>query len=196
MFKCSIGREDLLKPLGQISGVAGGSSGGSSQQPSITTNVLLEIKPVENPVADGPKYKLCMICTDNEIQMSTEAGLFCDDVSVGKITVNVKILLEILKKLPDGAYVTLAETKNEKMLLSSGKFDSNMATMDADLFPCIETTGVLYELKINAKVLLNIMKTTKFSIAAESYRFFLRGMRFSVTGTDNMGLDIITVQYS
>ena len=68
MFKCSIGREDLLKPLGQISGVAGGSSGGSSQQPSITTNVLLEIKPVENPVADGPKYKLCMICTDNEIQ--------------------------------------------------------------------------------------------------------------------------------
>ena len=28
MFKCSIGREDLLKPLGQISGVAGGSSGG------------------------------------------------------------------------------------------------------------------------------------------------------------------------
>lgn len=192
MFKCSIGREDLLKPLGQISGVAGGSSGGSSQQPSITTNVLLEIKPVENPVVDGPKYKLCMICTDNEIQMSTEAGLFCDDVSVGKITVNVKILLEILKKLPDGAYVTLAETKNEKMLLSSGKFDSNMATMDADLFPCIETTGVLYELKINAKVLLNIMKTTKFSIAAESYRFFLRGMRFSVTGTDNMGLDIIT----
>ncbi len=36
------------------------------------------------------------------------------------------------------------------------------------------------------------MKTTQFSMAAESYRVFLKGMRFAVVGNDNMGLDIIT----
>ena len=93
MFKCSIGREDLLKPLGHISGVAGNTANNP-----ITSNVLLEILPNDGTVIKDAKYKLRMVCTDTEIQMSTEVGLFCDDIKEGKTTVNVKILLEILKK--------------------------------------------------------------------------------------------------
>lgn len=188
MFKCSIGREDLLKPLGHISGVAG-----NTVNNPITSNVLMEILPNDGSTIKDAKYKLRMVCTDTEIQMSTEVGLFCDDIQEGRITVNVKILLEILKKLPDGAYVNFTEgNTNDQLVLSSGKFKSNMVTIDAEYFPAIECLDNLYELKIELNELLNVMKTTQFSMAAESYRVFLKGMRFAVVGNDNMGLDIIT----
>ncbi len=186
MFKCSIGREDLLKPLGQISGVAG-----NNPKSPITSNVLLEILP-GGDAAEDARFRLRMVCTDSEIQMSTEVNLFCDDAETGSTTVNVKILLEILKKLPDGAYVSLAEDRSGKLLISSGKYKSFMMTMDPESFPAIESLETLYSLKIEMSELLEIMRTTKFSIAADSYRLFLKGMHFSVTGDEHTSLDIAT----
>lgn len=186
MFKCSIGREDLLKPLGQISGVAG-----NNPKSPITSNVLLEIMP-GGDAAEDARFRLRMVCTDSEIQMSTEVNLFCDDAETGSTTVNVKILLEILKKLPDGAYVSLAEDRSGKLLISSGKYKSFMMTMDPESFPAIESLETLYSLKIEMSELLEIMRTTKFSIAADSYRLFLKGMHFSVTGDEHTSLDIAT----
>src|SRR5574344_579017 len=170
MLKFCIGREDLLKPLEQVSGPASASPQGDT----ITLNVLLRVQRVncnienlqDNSLKDA-NFKLQMICSDTEIEMISEVGLFSDEIEEGETTVNVGKLVEIIKSLPDATYIKFC-------------LDANNLIIQTELNNFALAT--LFELKIKHKELLNLMRSTAFSIAVENYRVHFKGMRFEISG--------------
>lgn len=191
MLNFSIGREDLYKPLEQVSGPAGINPNGDI----ITANVLLQvIKNSNKSNIKDAEYVLQMLCTDTEIEMISEIGLFCDNIQEGETTVNVKKLLEIVKSLPDGSYInfTLDDNEGKNLVISTNKNKFFLSTLPADKFPKIDVLNTIFSLKISSQELLTLMKTTVFSIAVESYRYFLNGMRFSLDSNLPKTLNIFT----
>ncbi|MGN1393765.1 MAG: DNA polymerase III subunit beta [Succinivibrionaceae bacterium] len=190
MIRFSIGREDLYKPLEQISGPAGIGPKGEV----ITSNVLFVVTKNNNDYIKDANYVLQMTCTDTEIEMITEVGLFSDDIEEGDVTVNVKKLLEIIKSLPEGSYITFKhDSKDERnLVLETSKNKFYLVTLPTSQYPNIDVLNTAYTLKIEGSKLLNLMKTTFFSMAQESYRFFLNGMRFSINHEEPSVLNIYT----
>lgn len=184
MLKFSIGREDLLKPLEQVSGPACASPQGDK----ITLNVLLRVKKVDeasrlkNSSLKDAEFMLQMICTDTEIEMISEVGVFSDVIELGETTVNVKTLVDIIKTLPDATYVNFYLDANN-LVLQTENNNFALSTKPAEQFPSIESLDTVYELSIKHKELLTVMKTTAFSIAEDNYRYFLKGMRFEISGS-------------
>ncbi len=164
-------KEELLTKLSKISSVAS-----TNTTNPVTANVLLS---VDNEHAD----RLLITCTDCEVQLST----FVYGVNViedGRITVNAKTLLELLKKAPTSASelkFTLSES-SEKMTVSCGKFRSSMVTISAELFPEVVSVNQTFEYRVNSLELLSLIKSTKFCVASDSYRLFLKGLRFETEG--------------
>lgn len=167
-MKFTIVKEELLEKLSKISNVASTNSANP-----VTANVLLSV--------DSESDKMLLTCTDCEVQLSTYAyGVTV--MEAGKTTVNAKTLLELLKKAPSGIFKFSIAEDGEKLSASCGKFRSSMVAINADLFPEVISVKPLFEYKINANELLQLIKTTKFCIANDSYRLFLKGLRFQTEG--------------
>lgn len=160
-------KEELLSKLAKVSTVAS-----TNTTNPVTSNVLLS--------ADGDDAnKLQITCTDCEVQLSTFV-YGTNVIEGGKTTVNAKTLLELLKKAPSTASelkFSLSES-GDKLTVSCGKFRSSMVTIAADLFPEVVSVKNSVEYKVNGLDLLRLIKSTKFCVAAESYRLFLKGLRF------------------
>ncbi|WP_406546964.1 DNA polymerase III subunit beta [Succinimonas sp.] len=176
MMKFRIQRENFIKPLEQISG-----SVGTNQKEPITQNVLMKIVPNDptGPIKDA-EYKMFMICTDTEIELVSEVGLF-GEVEQGAITVEAKKLVTIIKSLPEGCFIYIEEAPDKKSItLSTERNKFSLSTLPAEQFPEIEILASSYSLKIKASTLLEMMKTTSFAIPQENYRVALKGMCFNI----------------
>ena len=95
-MKFKIQREAFIKPLEQISG-----SVGTNQKEPITQNVLMKIEynDPSGPIKDT-EYKMYLICTDTEIELVSEVGLY-GPVEKGAITVEAKKLATIVFNDPE-----------------------------------------------------------------------------------------------
>ncbi|WP_019000543.1 DNA polymerase III subunit beta [Succinimonas amylolytica] len=189
-MRFKIQREAFIKPLEQISG-----SVGTNQKEPITQNVLMKIEYNDptGPIKDT-EYKMYLICTDTEIELVSEVGLY-GPVEKGAITVEAKKLATIVKSLPEGCFVEVIESTDRKSItLSTDRNTFSLSTLPAEQFPEIEILASSYSMKIKASTLLDMMKTTSFAIPQENYRVALKGMCFTLrqeTGS-HKDLDIYT----
>jgi DNA polymerase-3 subunit beta len=183
MFKFSVSREDILKPLDLISGPA--PTGDDKNNEPILKNVYLSVFKINldnkqsylKDVNDA-QYGLLMKCTDTEIEMTTAIPLYqINDIEEGDTTVNADILKNLIKNLPVATIIDFYLEGNNVHLTTPNN-DFSLVSQPASQFPTIDTSSKCYELKLNYKVLLNLMKTTAFSIAQDNYRVYLKGMRF------------------
>ncbi len=188
MIKFSIQRENIIQPLEQVV-----SSIGSNQKETITQNVLIRV--IQNDgseIKDAP-YILQLVCTDTEIELMTKIGLYGDDIVEGATTVDAKTLQEIIKSMPEGCFINFYENDDTSIVVSTDRNTFNLKTKPAEQFPDIDALESKFSLKIKASVLLNLMKTTSFSIASENYRFVLKGMCFNFeTDRGPKALDVYT----
>ena len=133
-MKFKIQREAFIKPLEQISG-----SVGTNQKEPITQNVLMKIEynDPSGPIKDT-EYKMYLICTDTEIELVSEVGLY-GPVEKGAITVEAKKLATIVKSLPEGCFLEIAESPDRKSItLSTDRNTFSLSTLPAEQFPEIE----------------------------------------------------------
>ena len=175
-MKFKIQREAFIKPLEQISG-----SVGTNQKEPITQNVLMKIEynDPSGPIKDT-EYKMYLICTDTEIELVSEVGLY-GPVEKGAITVEAKKLATIVKSLPEGCFLEIAESPDRKSItLSTDRNTFSLSTLPAEQFPEIEILASSYSMKIKASTLLEMMRTTSFAIPQENYRVALKGMCFTL----------------
>ena len=176
-MRFKIQREAFIKPLEQ------------------TQNVLMKIEYNDptGPIKDT-EYKMYLICTDTEIELVSEVGLY-GPVEKGAITVEAKKLATIVKSLPEGCFVEVIESTDRKSItLSTDRNTFSLSTLPAEQFPEIEILASSYSMKIKASTLLDMMKTTSFAIPQENYRVALKGMCFTLrqeTGS-HKDLDIYT----
>ncbi|WP_432464118.1 DNA polymerase III subunit beta [Agarivorans sp. QJM3NY_33] len=167
----SINREQLLKPLQQVSAALGG-------RPTIPIlgNVLLDIS----------NNQLSITGTDMEVELVATLPLQ-STVNEGRVTVPAKKFVDICRGLPDGCEISCKADDN-RLVLRSGRSRFSLATLPANDFPNVEDWQSQQVIQLTQGQLKNLIDSTQFSMASQDVRYYLNGMLFE---TDEKGLKTI-----
>ncbi len=163
-MKLSISRDQLLKPLQQVSGVVE-----KRQTLPVLANVLM--------VVDAGK--LALTGTDLEVELIARAEL-AGEFGDGEITVPARKLLDICKSLPASAEIEIRQD-GQKLALKSGKSRFSLSTLPANEFPNLEEGVGAFSFGIGQKALKKLIDKTAFAMAQQDVRYYLNGMLFEVT---------------
>lgn len=164
-MKLTITRDQLLKPLQQVSGVVE-----KRQTLPVLSNVLMV---VENG-------SLALTGTDLEVELVARQGLE-GEFSDGEITVPARKLLDYVKSLPANAELDL-RLDNQKLMVKAGsKSRSSFSTLPAGEFPNLEENVGNFSFTIAKAALKRLIDKTAFAMAQQDVRYYLNGMLFEVT---------------
>ena len=166
-MKFIVEREQLLKPLQQVSGPLGG-------RPTlpILGNLLLQ-------VTEG---SLLLTGTDLEMEMVARVAL-TQAHEPGSTTVPARKFLDICRGLPDGAEITLA-LEGDRMLVRSGRSRFSLSTLPASDFPNLDDWQSEVEFTLPQATLKRLIEATQFSMAHQDVRYYLKGMMFETEGEE------------
>lgn len=122
---------------------------------------------------------LVCVGTDQEIELSARIPVDQLDLSrVGAVTVPGRKLLDIVRHLPQEAVIT-CEAENDRFVMRSKRFESQLATLPANEFPWIDLAVVAEEgIKVSAIGLKKLLSRTMFAMAQQDVRYFFNGMLF------------------
>ncbi len=159
-MKLTIERAALLKALGHVQSVVE-----RRNTIPILSNVLLSAGP------EG--LSLSATDLDMEIVDHTDA-----DVEMpGQITAPAHTLYEIVRKLPEGAEVSLSYTgEDPRMQVRAGRYKVNLPVLPAGDFPAMPTDGLSAPVTVDAASLIRLIDRTRFAISTEETRYYLTGI--------------------
>ena len=168
-MKISIERGTLLKAVGQAQSVVE-----RRNTIPILANVLIE--------AEGSTVSFR--ATDLDIEVVDRAPAMVE--RAGATTVSAVMLHEIVRKLPDGALVTLSEDAAAgRLTVMAGKSTFNLATLPKEDFPVMASSEYATNFGAPAPVLRRLFDKAKFAISTEETRYYLNGVYMHVsTGED------------
>ncbi len=157
----------FIKPLQQLSAVAGGASNADD----IAHNLLISVK----------DNNLFLRATDYRVELS-----FTTQVSMqseGQTTVNAQKLREACARLDQSAIAMFSYDEMEEVLtIESGSTVFKVRTRNPADFPLMDQEDVEKSLVIQAQQLRKLIENSTFCISNEDFREYLRGMRFEVEG--------------
>ncbi len=163
-MQATVERATLLKSLGHVQSVVE-----RRNTIPILSNVLIEAD------ANGA---IKLTATDLDLQI---VETFAASVQTpGAITVSAHTLFEIVRKLPDGAQVSL-NAADGRMAVHAGRARFSLATLPRDDFPMIAQGELPTRFEIAAASLIEIIDKTRFAISTEETRYYLNGIFFHVT---------------
>ncbi len=159
-MKLTIERAALLKALGHVQSVVE-----RRNTIPILSNVLLSAGP------EG--LSLSATDLDMEIVDHTDA-----DVEMpGQITAPAHTLYEIVRKLPEGAEVSLSYTgEDPRLQVRAGRYKVNLPVLPAGDFPAMPTDGLSAPVTVDAASLIRLIDRTRFAISTEETRYYLTGI--------------------
>ncbi len=163
-MKLSISREDLLKPLQQVSGVVE-----RRQSLPVLSNVLLRCQ----------QGRLSLTGTDLELELI--AALPVDGTDEGEITLPARKLLDICRALPEGADIRL-EVDGEKARIRSGRSRFTLATLPASEFPSVEGGEAVSRFSLPREAMKRLIDRTQFAMAQQDVRYYLNGLMLELDG--------------
>ncbi|BET95081.1 DNA polymerase III subunit beta [Xenorhabdus taiwanensis] len=160
-MKFIIEREQLLKPLQQVSSPLGG-------RPTlpILGNLLLQ-------VTEG---SLLLTGTDLEMEMKARVTL-TQPHEQGATTVPARKFFDIWRGLPDGAEISV-ELDGDRILVRSGRSRFSLSTLPASDFPNLDDWQSEVEFSLPQATLKRLIESTQFSMAHQDVRYYLNGMLF------------------
>ena len=159
-MKFSIERAALLKAVGQAQSVVE-----RRNTIPILANVLIE--------AEGEHVSFRATDLDIEVVDRTVAQV----EKAGATTVPAVTLHEIVRKLPDGALVTLADTGgNGRLTVEAGRSSFQLATLPREDFPVMASAEYDCNFSAKAPVLRRLFDKSKFAISTEETRYYLNGV--------------------
>ena len=168
-MKISIERGTLLKAVGQAQSVVE-----RRNTIPILANVLVE--------AEGSTVSFR--ATDLDIEVVDRAPAMVE--RAGATTVSAVMLHDIVRKLPDGALVTLSEDAAAgRLTVTAGRSTFNLATLPKEDFPVMASSEYSTNFAAAAPVLRRLFDKAKFAISTEETRYYLNGVYMHVaTGED------------
>ena len=172
-MKFSIERAALLKAVAQAQSVVE-----RRNTIPILANVLIE--------ADG--NSVSFRATDLDIEVVDQAPAMVE--RAGATTVAAVTLHEIVRKLPDGAMVTLTDDgASGRVEVQAGRSHFTLATLPREDFPIMATSEYSANFSAPAPVLRRLFDKSKFAISTEETRYYLNGVYMHVaTGEDGQAL--------
>ena len=167
-MKFSIERGALLKAVAQAQSVVE-----RRNTIPILANVLIE--------AEGASVRFR--ATDLDIEVLDSAPAMVE--RAGATTVAAVTLNEIVRKLPDGALVTLAENAaTNRLTITAGRSTFALATLPRQDFPVMATADYTTTFTAPAAVLRRLFDKSKFAISTEETRYYLNGVYMHVADGD------------
>ncbi len=168
-MKASIERSALLKAMSRAQSVVE-----RRNTIPILANVLIE--------AEGETVNFR--ATDLDIEVIDKSPAMVEQA--GATTVPAHMLHEIVRKLPDGAMVSLADDGTSgRMEITAGRSHFSLATLPREDFPVMASSE--YECNFSAKspVLRRLFDKAKFAISTEETRYYLNGVYMHASETTN-----------
>ena len=160
-MKLIINKEVILESLQKCVGPTT-----TKQNLPILSSILIDVK--------DNKVKFTATDLDLTIISTQEAG----NTESGKVCVPMKQLFSIVRELPSQD-ITLQTSKNN-LLISCGKIEFKMNTLDVQEFPQIDEKKEVPLIKINPESLENMIKLTSFCVGYEDANYVLGGILFEV----------------
>ncbi len=158
-MKVTLERAALLKSLGHVHRVVE-----RRNTIPILANVLLR--------AEG--QALLLKATDLDLEVTERLPA---DVGVaGATTLPAHILYEIVRKLPDGAQVSLDSSGEGQLQLRSGRSRFNLQSLPDSDFPDLATGELGHGFTLAAQDLKRLIDKTQFAISNEETRYYLNGV--------------------
>ncbi len=167
-MKLSIERGALLKAMAQAQSVVE-----RRNTIPILANVLIEAE--ENAV----QFR----ATDLDIEVVDKAKAMV--ARSGASTVSAVMLHEIVRKLPDGALVTLEdEGVSGRLTVEAGRSNFSLTTLPKEDFPIMASSEYATNFSAKAADLRRLFDKSKFAISTEETRYYLNGVYMHVVAVD------------
>ena len=172
-MKISVERGVLLKAVSQAQSVVE-----RRNTIPILANVLIE--------AEGSD--VTFRATDLDIEVVDKAPAQVE--RAGATTVAATTLHEIVRKLPDGALVTLtAATAAGRLTVEAGRSNFSLATLPKEDFPVMASSEYASNFSVEAPKLRRLFDKSKFAISTEETRYYLNGVYMHIAdGADGKAL--------
>ncbi|MEM0923884.1 MAG: DNA polymerase III subunit beta [Pseudomonadota bacterium] len=167
-MKVSIERAQLLKAMSRAQGVVE-----RKNTIPILANVLLE--------AEGSEVSLR--ATDLDIEVIERLPAMVEQA--GATTVAAHLLHEIVRKLPDGAQVSLsADPTSGRLDVIAGRSRFSLATLPREDFPVMASSEYACSYSEKAPVLRRLFDKSKFAVSTEETRYYLNGVYLHVADSE------------
>ena len=161
-MKISIERAALLKAMSRAQGVVE-----RRNTIPILANVLME-------AAEG---SLSLRATDLDIEISER--LPASVAEPGATTVSAHLLHDILRKLPEGAEVSLTlDAEQERLAVAAGRSRFNLPVLPRSDFPVMASSEYDCSYTAQAPVLRTLFEKSSFAVSTEETRYYLNGVYF------------------
>jgi DNA polymerase III subunit beta len=163
-MKVSIERAALLKAVAQAQSVVERRA-----TIPILSNVLIEAE------GEGVTFR----ATDLDIEVVDRAPARVE--AAGATTVPALMLNEIVRKLSDGALVTLStQGAPGRLTIEAGRSTFQLATLPRDDFPLMASADYATRFEAPAPLLRRLFDKSKFAISTEETRYYLNGVYLHV----------------
>jgi DNA polymerase-3 subunit beta len=167
-MKFSIERAALLKAVGQAQSVVE-----RRNTIPILANVLIE--------AEG--NTVSFRATDLDIEVVDRAPAMVE--RAGATTVSAVMLHEIVRKLPDGAMITLVDDgASGRLGVEAGRSHFSLATLPKEDFPVMASSEYAANFSAEAPMLRRLFDKSKFAISTEETRYYLNGVYMHVSESE------------
>jgi DNA polymerase-3 subunit beta len=167
-MKVTLERTAMLKALGHVHRIVE-----LRNTIPILSNVLLEAR----------QGRLTLKATDLDLEATESAP--ADVAQEGSTTVPAHVLYEIIRKLPEGAQVSLEMSGDSgQLLLRSGRARFHLQCLPAADFPDLTTGDLSHRFVLASGDLKKLIDNTQFAISTEETRYYLNGIFLHVTEVD------------
>jgi len=164
-MKVTLERAALLKSLGHVHRVVE-----RRNTIPILSNVLLQ--------ANG--RSLLLKATDLDLEITETVA--ADVGQAGATTLPAHTLYDIVRKLPDGAQVSLEQAGDGgQLLLRSGRSRFTLQSLPETDFPDLNAGDLSHKFVLSAGDLKKLIEKTQFAISTEETRYYLNGIYMHTT---------------
>ena len=161
-MKVTLERTALLKALGHVHRIVE-----KRNTIPILSNVLIE-------AADG---RVTLKATDLDLEATESVP--ADVMQAGATTVPAHVIYDIVRKLPEGAQVSLEMSGDSgQLLMRSGKSKFFLQALPASDFPDITVGEFANRFTLPAIELKRLIDNAQFAISTEETRYYLNGIFF------------------
>lgn len=171
-MKLSIERASLLKSLAHVQSVVE-----RRNTIPILSNVLLE--------ADSERLRL----TATDMDLSVVESVMASVDQAGATTAPAHTLYDIVRKLPEGAQVSLDSGGDSgRMTLVAGRSNFALTTLPKEDFPAIGDAALPQSFTVATAELTHLIDRTRFAISTEETRYYLNGIYLHAAKSNDLSV--------
>ena len=121
--------------------------------------------------ADGSSVKITATNLDMEVTVTTPAII----MTPGTITAPADLLAGIVKRIPDGALISLDASKGD-LVIKAGRSRFSLPTLPATDFPVMASAEYATTFTNSDAAFLRLMSGARFAMSTEETRYYLNGV--------------------